>query len=175
MGSLGVRISLGRQLTNPATAGFFFQESMKKQSKRRVRPASEPALIRLATNPEIGIAERMAIQAMRGGWADYQNSYRVLADCHGVLTLGVKRKKDDSLKGVIQLAMIALLNIYDRYAKTQKVGATGDELQALELLVDVSEDYWKRQSASALELTIVQLRAVRERQMADAKQMKKAA
>ena len=148
---------------------------MKKQSKRRVRPASEPALIRLATNPEIGIAERMAIQAMRGGWADYNNSYRVLADCHGVLTLGVKRKKDDSMKGVLQLAMIALLNIYDRYAKTKKVGATGDELQALELLVDVSEDYWKRQSASALELAIVQLRAVRERQMADAKQMKKAA
>lgn len=140
-----------------------------------MRPASEPALIRLATNPEIGIAERMAIQAMRGGWADYQNSYRVLADCHGVLTLGVKRKKDDSLKGVLQLAMIALLNIYDRHAKTKKVGATGDELQALELLVDVFEDYWKRQSASALELAIVQLRAVRERQMADAKQMKKAA
>lgn len=148
---------------------------MKKQSKRRVRPASEPALIRLATNPEIGIAERMAIQAMRGGWADYQNSYRVLADCHGVLTLGVKRKKDDSLKGVLQLAMIALLNIYDRYAKTKKVGATGDELQALEVLVDTTEDFWKRQSASALELAIVQLRAVRERQMADAKQIKEAA
>ena len=98
---------------------------MKKQSKRRVRPASEPALVRLATNPKIGIAERMAIQAMRGGWADYQNSYRVLADCHGVLTLGLKRKKDDSLKGVLQLAMIALLNIYDRYGKSKKIGATG--------------------------------------------------
>lgn len=148
---------------------------MKKQSKRRVRPASEPALIRLATNPEIGIAERMAIQAMRGGWADYNNSYRVLADCHGILAIGLQRKKDTSLDGVMKLAMIAMLNVYDRYIKTKKVGATGDELQALELLVDVSEDYWKRQSASALELAIVQLRAVRERQMADAKQMKKAA
>ncbi len=148
---------------------------MKKQSKRRVRPASEPALIRLATNPEIGIAERMAIQAMRGGWADYQNSYRVLADCHGVLTLGLKRKKDDSLKGVLQLAMIALLNIYDRYDKTKKIGATGDELQALEVLVDTAEDFWKRQSASALELAIVQLRFVRDRQITEAKQMKKAA
>lgn len=175
LGSLGVRISLGRQLTNPATAGFFFQESMKKQSKRRARPASEPALVRLTTNPEIGIAERMAIQAMRGGWADYQNSYRVLADCHGILAIGLQRKKDTSLDGVMKLAMIAMLNVYDRYIKTKKVGATGDELQALELLVDVSEDYWKRQSASALELAIVQLRAVRERQMADAKQLKKAA
>lgn len=148
---------------------------MKKQSKRRVRPASEPALVRLATNPEIGIAERMAIQAMRGGWADYQNSYRVLADCHGVLTLGLKRKKDDSLKGVLQLAMIALLNIYDRYDNTKKIGATGDELRALEVLADTAEDFWKRQSASALCLAIVQLRFVRGRQIAESKQMKKAA
>jgi hypothetical protein len=96
-----------------------------------VRPASEPALVRLATNPEIGIAERMAIQAMRGGWADYQNSYRVLADCHGILTIGLQRKKDTSLDGVMKLAMIAMLNVYDRYIKTKKVGATGDELQAL--------------------------------------------
>lgn len=117
----------------------------------------------------------MAIQAMRGGWADYQNSYRVLADCHGVLTLGLKRKKDDSLKGVLQLAMIALLNIYDRYGKTKKIGATGDELQALEVLVDTADDFWKRQSASALELAIVQLRFVRDRQIAESKQMKKAA
>ena len=71
--------------------------------------------------------------------------------------------------------MIALLNIYDRYGKTKKIGATGDELQALELLVDVSEDYWKRQSASALELAIVQLRFVRDRQITESKQMKKAA
>ena len=148
---------------------------MKKQSKRRVRPASEPALVRLSTNPEIGIAERMAIQAMRGGWADYQNSYRVLADCHGILAIGLQRKKDTSLDGVMKLAMIAMLNVYDRYIKTKKVGATGDELQALELLVDVSEDYWKRQSASALELAIVQLRFVRDRQIAESKQLKKAA
>lgn len=142
---------------------------MKKQSKRRVRPASEPALIRLATNPEIGIAERMAIQAMRGGWADYNNSYRVLADCHGILAIGLQRKKDTSLDGVMKLAMIAMLNVHDRYIKTKKVGATGDELQALELLVDVSEDYWKRQTSISLEVAIIQLKEIRRQQIRESK------
>lgn len=134
---------------------------------------SEPAITRLTNNPEIGITERMAIQAMRGGWADYNNSYRVLADCHGILTLGTRRKKDNSLQGVLKASMIALLNVYDRYISTKKVGATGDELAALDLLVTTAEDFWKRQTATSLEAAIIGLRTVRESQMAEIK--KKAA
>lgn len=126
-------------------------------------------MVRLATNPEIGITERMAIQAMRGGWADYANSYRVLADCHGILTIGCKRKADASMNAILSLAMVALLNIFDRIKATNKVGATGDELAALELLVDSAENFWKRQSSTALEIAIVALRRVRERQIAEKK------
>ena len=142
---------------------------MRKVCKRRIRPASEPALVRLANNPEIGIAERMAIQAMRGGYADYHNSYRVLADCHGILTIGLKRKKDSTLEGILKLGMIAMLNIHDRYGKTKRIGATGDELIALEMMVDAAEDFWKRQSASALEIAIQSLKVVRNRQIEDGK------
>lgn len=138
----------------------------RKACKRRVRAQSEPALIRLANNPEIAIAERLAIQAMRGGWSDYQNSYRVLADCHGLLAIGTRKKKDASLDGIIQGGMVAMRNIYDRYISTKKVGATGDELAMLEHMVDVSEDFWKRQSAAALETAIHSLKFVRAKQIA---------
>lgn len=160
------------QQPTPRAGGVFRIWNMKKRSKRRVRAATEPALIRLANNPEIGIAERMAIQAMRGGWADYHNSYRVLADCHGMLHIGLKRKKDTSLDGVLALALVAMLNIYDRYGKTKKIGATGDELQALEVLVDAAEDFWKRQSGAALEVAVRALRIVREMQIAENQQKK---
>lgn len=126
-------------------------------------------MVRLATNPEIGITERMAIQAMRGGWADYANSYRVLGDCHGILTIGCRRKKDTTMNAVLSLSMVALLNIFDRMKATNKVGATGDELAALELLVDSAENFWKRQSSTALEIAIVALRRVRERQITEKK------
>lgn len=142
---------------------------MRKQSKRRIRPASEPAMVRLAMNPEIEVTERLAIQAMRGGWSDYHNSYKVLADCHGILTIGTRRKNDISLRGVLQASQIALLNIYDRYFKTKKFGATGDELHALEMLVDVAHDFWARQSSTALEIAIDALRIVRKHQYEDAK------
>ena len=69
----------------------------------------------------------------------------------------------------MKLAMIAMLNVHDRYIKTKKVGATGDELQALELLVDVSEDYWKRQTSISLEVAIIQLKEIRRQQIRESK------
>lgn len=142
---------------------------MRKRCNRRIRPSSEPAMVRLAVNPEIEVTERLAIQAMRGGWADYHNSYKVLADCHGILSIGTRRKKDASLHGVIQASQVALLNIYDRMRKTKRVGATGDELNALEALVDVAHDFWSRQSSTALEIAIDSLHIVRQRQYEDAR------
>ena len=43
-------------------------------------------------------------------------------------------------------AALALLNIKDRYLDKQRMGATGEELKALQALVDVSRDFWMRQS-----------------------------
>lgn len=147
---------------------------MRKQSKRRIRAASEPALVRLATNPEIGIAENMAITAMKCGFATYENSYRILADCHGMLMIGARRKYDRSMDGVIEVSRIALFNIYDRAMKTKRYGATGDELIALTQLVEVANDFWKRQSSAALEIAIAALRRVREMQIAENKAKKAA-
>ncbi len=138
---------------------------MRKKCNRKAIVPSEPAMVQLITTPEIGIAERMAIQAMRSGWADYHNSYRVLADCHGILTIGLHRKKDDSMDGILQAGLIAMLNIYDRYNELKKVGATGDELSALEMMVDVSEDFWKRQTAKFFRESIAMLGVVRGRQI----------
>ena len=145
---------------------------MRKQCKRRIRPASEPAMVRLSTNPEVGIAERLAIQAMRGGWSDYHNSYKVLADCHGILMIGLRRKKDHSLDGFLQACQIAMMNIYDRYIETKRVGATGDELAMLEVMVDTAEDFWKRQSSTALEIAINALKLVRKSQIEENKRKK---
>ena len=37
------------------------------------------------------------------------------------------------------------MNMKDRYNDKKKMGATGEEFAALDLLVDVSEEFWKRQ------------------------------
>lgn len=128
------------------------------------RRRSIPGLIRWLTVPEIGIAERQAIAGLKAGWADYHNSYHVLADCHGLLTLGLRHKKDQSLEGVVQLGLVAMTNIFDRYQRTKKIGATGEELAALELLVDCAEDFWKRQSTGLMDQCIAELKQIRRKQ-----------
>lgn len=142
---------------------------MRKLCKRRVRAAFQPAMVLLATTPELGLAERGAIEALRGGWADYQNCYQVIADCHGMLLLAMMEKPCASTKAACDIGYIAIMNIHDRRQETGKYGATGDELAVLELLFDASEDYWKRQSGSLFFNCIKRLRAVREKQHAAAR------
>lgn len=137
---------------------------MRKACRRRVRGESVPAMVALAAIPEIGIAELMAIEAMRSGIADYDNAYRVLADCHGMLAIGAKRKRDTSMQPILALAEVALRNVFDRMRQTGKVGATGDELMALDLLVEFSTDFWKRQSWDDFLAAMEILKVVRAKQ-----------
>ena len=93
----------------------------------------------------LGLTIIFAVLALRGGWAEGSH-YNLLADCRDMLMLAASEKHDKAVIGVCDLAGVALLNIKDRYAEKKRFGATGDELRALELLCDVSEDWWKRQS-----------------------------
>lgn len=139
---------------------------MRKRSKRRVRAACEPAMVMLYNTPEIGLCERMAISHLQTGFADYENCYRVLADCHGLLTIAA-REGEESLVPASNLGAVALLNIFDRMNATGKVGATGDELNALKAMIDVAEDYWKRGSTNQFLTAISKLNAVRASQIAE--------
>ena len=65
-----------------------------------------------------------------------------------LLSLAAAEKDDRQTLAVCELGLIALQNIKDRYLAKNRIGATGDELQALYALVDVSEDFWKRQPGS---------------------------
>lgn len=67
-----------------------------------------------------------------------------------------------------------LLNIKDRYAEKKRFGATGDELRALELLCDVSEDFWKKKSGGLFIDAEAALHRARQMHLAEAS-MKEAA
>ena len=126
-------------------------------------------MVLLHNAPEIGIFERMALDALTKGHATYENCYRPLADCHGLLTIGAQKQKDDSVRGLIVAGHIAMQNIFDRMQRTKKVGASSDELEALRVMVDVAEDFWKRQSASMMRECIALLKFVRAKQIEERK------
>lgn len=130
----------------------------------------------LSMKPELGLAERAALIALRSGWANYENSYQVIADCHGMMVLGMKERPCSSTKAACDIGAIAILNIYDRQAETGKYGATGDELAALELMINAAEDFWKRQSGRLFFSCIRKLKIIRSQQYAEGiRNLKKAA
>ena len=117
----------------------------RKRCKRVHRRMVAPTMVAMHLNPEINIQERMSVAALRGGWATTDH-FNLLADCRDMLILAAHEKQDQTAIAACDLAGIALMNMKDRHAELGKIGATGGELQALDLLVDVSEDFWKRQS-----------------------------
>lgn len=120
---------------------------MRKHCKRVQRRAVAPTMVAMHLNPEICIHEQMAVNALRGGWATTDH-FNLLADCRDMLILAASERGDRSVMIACDLAGIALMNMRDRHADKGKIGATGDELKALSLLVTVSEDFWKRQGGN---------------------------
>lgn len=144
----------------------------RKRCKRVIRRALAPTLVALYLNPEVCLQERGAVLAVRGGWATTDH-FNVLADCRDMLMLAANEKSDSSAIAACTVAGIALMNMKDRHTEKGKIGATGDEIQALELLVDASEDFWKRQSGGLFvdaEAALSRARAMRaeEASMKDA-------
>lgn len=113
--------------------------------KRVPRPARCPTMVAMHLAPEVSITERISVDAVAGGWATAHH-FNVLSDCHDLLVLAADYRGDKQTLMVCELASVALRNMKDRYHAINRVGASGDELLALRVLVDVSEDFWKRQS-----------------------------
>lgn len=117
----------------------------RKRCKRTIRRLVAPTCVAMILNPEVSLQERGAVLALRGGWATTDH-FNVLADCRDMLLLAAKEKDDQSAVAACDLAGVALMNMRDRHTEKRRIGATGDELRALELLVDTSEQFWLRQS-----------------------------
>lgn len=120
----------------------------KPRKKYRPRPARAPMLVIRQTIPELGIAERMAVEAFAGGWAT-SDQFDVLADCRNILMLAAAEKADKDGTAIAELGLVALQNIKDREQEKGRFGATGEEIKALRALVEFSDDFWNRQPGTA--------------------------
>lgn len=121
---------------------------MRKATKRRHRiEAKIPMMVVMHGIQDLSLTERLSVEAFAGGWANTDH-FDNLADCRNIMTLAAAERDDKQTLAICELALVALSSIKDRYARTGKFGGTGEEIQALRVLVDVSEDFWKRQSGA---------------------------
>lgn len=138
---------------------------MKKRGAKikhgRIAP---PTLVAMQLAPEVSTQERIAVMALTQPWGETKH-FNVLLDCQHMLTFGAADKGDEEAVKIAQFADIAMKSIRARWKKTGKLRATGDELQALNLLVDYSADWWSRQSGSRFADAFAALDKLRQQQM----------
>lgn len=120
---------------------------MKKRGKIiKHRSVASPTMVAMCVKPEVGLIQHTALMAFAGGWASNQH-FSTLVDVADHLLLG-SNDKDEGAQNLAHAGRLALMNISERYQKTKKIGASGDELRMLRAMVEVSEDFWSRQSGA---------------------------
>ena len=139
----------------------------KRGAHFRNRNAMIPGLIAQAACSEYETRLRLAVDSLRDGWMD-ESQFNDLADTMDMLQIGMasysKQKPDPSTEVAIEVCREALMSVRNRYLERGKFGATGEELKAVQLLADVSLDYWSRRSGALFAFSCEQLRALRAEQ-----------
>lgn len=141
---------------------------MRKRGARiRHQAKAAPGLIAQNIDPAYETRLRMAVEAFRGGWAQGAH-FNDLADTLDLLQIGIAlypaQKADPGAEVAAELVLVAMQNVRERYEQRGKLGVTGDELKALELLATVSIDYWNRRSGALFAEAYRQLSNVRRAQ-----------
>lgn len=137
--------------------------------------ATMPGLLALAVCPGYETRLRLAVNALSEGWME-EGQFNDLADTLDMLQIGMasysQQKPDPSTAVAIDVCREAMMSIRGRYMRTGKFGATGEELKAVQLLADVSLDFWNRRSGALFAFACQQLKELRAEQREQAKQSK---
>ncbi len=135
----------------------------KRGAKIKHHRQSAPTLVAMHLAPEVSTQERIAVLALTSDWGSTKH-FDVLLDCQHMLMFGANEKNDEEAMELAKFADIAMKSIRARYKRTGKVGATGDEIQALNLMVDYSESFWQRTSGLAFADAYASLDKLRQQQ-----------
>jgi len=144
----------------------------KRGANFRHRNAMIPGLIAQSACPEYETRLRLAVTSLRDGWMD-EDQFNDLVDTIDMLQIGLasysEQKPDPGAQAAVEVCREAMYSIRDRYLSKGKFGATGEEMKAVQLLADVSLDFWNRRSSALFAFAYQQLREMRAEQHAKAK------
>ena len=125
---------------------------MRKHARRRPRPCSHPMLInRGLISDDLEIRERQFVEAFAYGYAD-KIHFDSLADMRNVLCIAAAHKDDREILVVCDAMSIPLQAIRERFAKTGRMGATGEEMKMMRAFCGVYRDWWLRQTVGLYEM-----------------------
>jgi hypothetical protein len=105
------------------------------------------------------------MQAFKEGWAETSH-FDCMLDTRDMLLLGSKAKQENDILEAARAINMALANIRDSWDGA-KFDVSEDELNALQILVDISNDFWNRQSGNLYHMAYAALKKWRAQQYED--------
>lgn len=127
---------------------------MRKRGARINHTAAQPpGIVCISLDRRYETQLRSSVLAFRQGYAG-RDHWLDLCDTHDLVAIArkINNDTDEGVGGALDAAGIALLNVADRHEEKGKWGATADEYAALQLLADVSLDYWSTHSGELFRL-----------------------
>ena len=118
---------------------------MRKHSTRKQRAASIPRLVTQEIDLDGAIMPYMALDSICQGEGTKDGIDTILRELH-LLQFAADHRKHETAKQICDLAQVALGNMIDRVKRSGRVGISGEEKKALEVMLDYSRDFWSRQS-----------------------------
>lgn len=137
---------------------------MRKQSNRKVRPTAAPTMVFLHTIPEVEIFIYSAISAFRDDYAT-PAQFDVLLDTRDLLYFGAIGANDYGIAKLAEALQDVLAEIRDSWDGERFSPISEETLNALNLLADISIDFWKRQSGVLYQMAYLHLKKVRKSQI----------
>ncbi len=146
---------------------------MRKQSKRQVRPKVIPTMAFLYSVPDLEISILSAVSAFRNGYAT-PGQFDILLDTRDLLLLGAVGAKEEGVKEVARAINDVLADIRESWDGTKFPPLNENALNALDVLADVSNDFWKRKSGALYQAAYIHLKQWREKQNEDSSHERRA-
>ena len=120
--------------------------------RKRIKPKAPMLVMRGLRNDEIELRERMATQALIGGWAQAEHMQTVLDMANVMLLAG---STSDTRKWAWtychDTVNPALRKISQRYARTKELSVTTGERKVLREFVTRYREFWLRQPTELYE------------------------
>lgn len=87
----------------------------------------------------------MALESICCGDGRKDHIDTILRELH-LLQFAADHRNNETAKKICELAQVALGNMIDRVKRSGRVGISGEEKKAVEVMLDYSRDFWARQS-----------------------------
>lgn len=125
---------------------------------KRIQPKAPMLVMRGLVNDSVEIRERAAVQAFVLGYATKEH-FDVLTDMQGVMILAgsTSERRRPAMLYARDVIGATLISIKERYARTGKMGCTGDELKVLKAFPSKYRDFWLHQPTELYEAAVTEL------------------